>query len=391
MRSWSDPLISASLRDDSAILSRARLTVQLSMVLVVTAAGYAAFYAAVVGFRSGAIVLAAGAGAASIGLAMLRLRPWLRAAGHTLTCVLYATIAALMCHEGGLESLATPWLIMPPIFAVLLLGRREAAGWAALSVLTVGAFRAAEASGVTFPVDYPAAWAHTLTMGSHAGLVLCTALLLFVFENIRATAQARAESASAALARLAYHDALTGLANRARFLECLDGAVTEARAAGDHARVAVLLLDLDGFKGVNDSMGHAAGDALLVEVAARLLNATRGCDTVSRLGGDEFAVLLGGVRHDEDAIAVARRIVASIAAPFALQGREVCVGASVGIARAEDVAAAAARVLHDADVAMYRAKARGRGRWVRHARGMEDERVEPQATSAPAAARLVIA
>jgi diguanylate cyclase (GGDEF)-like protein len=393
MPSWSDHFIPVALRADDAVLRRARLTVQLSAVLIGAAAAYAVFYTTVVEFPAGARILGVGTGVAAILLASLRVGASLRVVNHVLTALLYAVLVALAANEGGLSSLITPWLITPPIFGVLLLGRRGAAAWTVLCVLTIVAFHVAELQGVRFPVGYPDEWAARITLGSHAGLVVCTAILLFVFEDIRARAHARAESASAALARLAYHDALTGLPNRARFLECLDGALARAHAADDPTRVAVLMLDLDGFKGVNDSMGHAAGDHLLVQVAARLLSATRGCDTVARLGGDEFAVVLDGVHHDDDAQVVAQRVVAAIAAPFALDGRQVQVGASLGIARATAVPdggttstgamavasigaaaraprGAAASVLHEADLAMYHAKALGRGRWVQFEPGM---------------------
>ena len=196
---------------------------------------------------------------------------------------------------------------------------------------------------------------------------------------VRDVTEARA--AAAELARQAYQDALTGLANRLRFAERLDAAHARAVAAGDASAVAVLVLDLDGFKTVNDSLGHAAGDRLLVEVAGRLLAATRGSDTVARLGGDEFAVLLERVRDDADAIAVADRIIASLQAPFVVGGRQAFVGTSLGIARGDSAAAAAdvggaadpaaglpesqvaAAVLRNADAAMYQAKAAGKGRW----------------------------
>ena len=373
---WSDHFLPVALRGEGDLLRRARLTVRLSMVLVGAAFSYALFYATVVHFFAGAAILAAGAGVALIALLLLRRRRWHRGVGHALTLVLYAVLVALACVEGGLSSLATPWLMTPPIFAILLLGRRGAAGWTVLCVATVVAFQVAESRGVVFPVVYPAEWAARLTLGSHAGLVVCTAILLFVFEDVRASAQAMAESASTALEHLAYHDALTGLANRARFLDRLDRALADAVAAGNPTRVAVLLLDLDGFKAVNDTQGHGAGDLLLSEVAGRLLNATRGCDTVARFGGDEFAVLIGGVRKDADAGVVAQRIVNAVAAPFPIGEHTVSIGASVGVARAGELPVAApcpgqplplqrgAAVLHHADVAMYRAKALGRGRWL---------------------------
>jgi diguanylate cyclase (GGDEF)-like protein len=384
MRAWLDRLLHPSLRADPESLRRARLTVLLSLIVMGVALVYALVYRLVIGFHEGAVILATGAAVGPAVLAMLAVRPWLRACGHVVTGVCFAAIAALVAHEGGLSSLATPWFVTPPLFAALLLGRRGAVGWTALSVLALVALYQAEARGVRFPVAYPPAWEDRLTLGSHAGLVLCTSVLLFVFESLRAGAHARAERATAELARLAYHDALTGLANRARFLECLDRALARARAAGEPTRVAVLLLDLDGFKEVNDTMGHAAGDALLVQVGERLLGATRGCDTAARLGGDEFAVVLDGVRQEADATVVAERVVAALSAPYALAAGPARVGASLGIARAGDAEATPAALLHDADVAMYRAKAQGRGRWARFAPGMTTVAPpEPRRAAAP--------
>ncbi|MDF1502467.1 EAL domain-containing protein [Roseisolibacter sp. H3M3-2] len=176
----------------------------------------------------------------------------------------------------------------------------------------------------------------------------------------------------ATLVHRAYHDALTGLANRARLHEAIAEALERSP---DPSAVAVLLVDLDGFKLVNDSAGHAVGDALLRTVAERLLHATRGADLVARLGGDEFAVLLQRVRGDEDASSVAERVIAAVSHPVPLAGGGTAVvGASVGIARAVAPAGAAAEgapvrpadaLLRNADLALYEAKARGRGQWAR--------------------------
>jgi diguanylate cyclase (GGDEF)-like protein/PAS domain S-box-containing protein len=171
----------------------------------------------------------------------------------------------------------------------------------------------------------------------------------------------------AELARRAFTDALTGLPNRACFHDRAVQALARVERAGGGPGVAVLLLDLDDFKTVNDSLGHPAGDALLVQAARRLLAATRGCDTVARLGGDEFAVLLEGVRADAEAEVVAARVIGSLGKPFAIDAGaaadarlDVQTSASVGIARSSPAADVDA-LLRDADAAMYRAKRRGGG------------------------------
>ncbi|CAA9339079.1 MAG: diguanylate cyclase/phosphodiesterase (GGDEF & EAL domains) with PAS/PAC sensor(s), partial [uncultured Gemmatimonadaceae bacterium] len=167
------------------------------------------------------------------------------------------------------------------------------------------------------------------------------------------------------LTHQAFHDALTGLANRVLFRERAERSLLRAARAragdGPPEHVAVLFLDLDDFKAVNDSLGHAEGDRLLESVAARLLKVTRGCDTVARLGGDEFAVLLDGMAGPDDAAAVVQRITAAVRVPVALEARELTVTCSVGLAHARD-GDTADELLRNADVAMYRAKAAGKGR-----------------------------
>ena len=171
----------------------------------------------------------------------------------------------------------------------------------------------------------------------------------------------------------AFHDPLTNLANRALFRERVDRALNQRGAST--GSVAVLFLDLDNFKTVNDSMGHAAGDQLLFEVGRRLLNATRGCDTVARLGGDEFAILIDNVRVAADCVRVADRIQQSMQEPVQLDDAEVTVSASIGIVR-DAGNESADDILRNADVAMYNAKQRGKGRHSLFERGMHDKAVE---------------
>ena len=160
--------------------------------------------------------------------------------------------------------------------------------------------------------------------------------------------------------KLAFHDELTGLPNRGLFIERLEQALIRARRRRGH--VAVLFLDLDRFKTINDSLGHAAGDRLLVIVGERLRACLRDEDTASRLGGDEFAILAHSDAHGAEAIAV--RVLAAMAPPFILDHREVTATASIGIALDRGGRAAAGDMLRDADTAMYRAKVAAAGGYV---------------------------
>jgi diguanylate cyclase (GGDEF)-like protein/PAS domain S-box-containing protein len=161
----------------------------------------------------------------------------------------------------------------------------------------------------------------------------------------------------------AFHDELTGLANRPLFEDRTVQALARARRSGQ--TVAVVFLDLDDFKVVNDALGHAAGDELLREAAGRLGEGLRVSDTPARLGGDEFAVLLDGVSDPAEAERVAERIVERLREPFLIGGREHVVRASVGIAIAANGQRSAADLLRDSDAAMYEAKRQGKGRTVR--------------------------
>ena len=173
---------------------------------------------------------------------------------------------------------------------------------------------------------------------------------------VRDARQRRSEEEE--LRRLALQDPLTRLANRALFREHVERALAHQRRTP--VCHAVLFLDLDRFKNVNDSLGHAAGDDLLTIVAERITSRLRPGDVAARLGGDEFAILLENTSTN-DAVAVAERVIDVLTLPFTVQGREVISTASVGIAFSENVESAEA-FLRNADVAMYRAKAAGRGR-----------------------------
>jgi diguanylate cyclase (GGDEF)-like protein/PAS domain S-box-containing protein len=166
------------------------------------------------------------------------------------------------------------------------------------------------------------------------------------------------KQAEGRLHELAHHDALTGLPNRLFFGASLQSSLE--RAKRHHTRVALLFLDLDRFKLINDSMGHSTGDALLQEVGRRLQRTVRAADAVARLGGDEFTVTLEDIAHADDAARLADKIIAAIALPLALAGKEVVTSASIGIALFPEDAGNAEDLTRAADAAMYRAKEHGR-------------------------------
>jgi PAS domain S-box-containing protein len=196
-----------------------------------------------------------------------------------------------------------------------------------------------------------------------------------VIVNRDITQRKRAEEL---LAHNAFHDSLTSLPNRALFVDRLDHALTLAKRHSDY-KFAVFIIDVDEFKVFNDSLGHSTGDQLLIEIGQRLSASLRGIDTISRpnlvkhfderkpddnlarLGGDEFTVLLDDIRNPSDAIRVAQRIQEKWDSPFVINGREVVVTISIGIALSDTTYSSADDLLRDAEIAMYRAKQAGKG------------------------------
>ena len=172
-------------------------------------------------------------------------------------------------------------------------------------------------------------------------------------ETLRADLDA-AHRTKEELRDLAYHDDLTGLPNRGLLYDRLGLAITQSHRQSSH--LALLFLDLDDFKAVNDSFGHGSGDRLLVELAARVRSSVRAGDTVARLGGDEFVVLLDSVTGPEDAARVAVKVLDALRAPFRLDGHEVAIAASVGVSVYPRDGTSPEALVRSADAAMYRDK-----------------------------------
>jgi diguanylate cyclase (GGDEF)-like protein/PAS domain S-box-containing protein len=201
------------------------------------------------------------------------------------------------------------------------------------------------------------------------------------------------KAAEAAVVRMASHDALTGLPNRRFFIEALEHEIARAKRTGK--LLAVLYLDLDRFKDVNDTLGHPIGDRLLQEVAARLRASMRAIDTIARFGGDEFAAMGIDIAAAADVGALARKIVAALGAPFAVDDRTIQTGASIGIAVYGPDSPDAESLLSHADIALYRAKGERRGTYRFYTEAMDAEvrariAIDSQLTEAIARQQFVV-
>ena len=225
-----------------------------------------------------------------------------------------------------------------------------------------GALRIGDANWQVLAI--PAAGGRLTTRYDRALIVLAAGLIITIFVVVYLGLASRnsrqLELANRRVLELAQIDTLTGLPNRAFFLKQLEAAA-DARGHPRGATFSVLMLDLDRFKNVNDSLGHAAGDALLREVAERLRSALRGTDVLARLGGDEFAIIQSGCDDQKmGSINLATRISRRIAEPFLLPGNQVEVGTSIGIAMAPGHGSDPQELLKKADLALYRSKSAGR-------------------------------
>ncbi|MDR3439500.1 GGDEF domain-containing protein [Telmatospirillum sp.] len=195
-----------------------------------------------------------------------------------------------------------------------------------------------------FPKIFP-----TISLYKGWGFVLMTSLLLFLLLR---NENRKRDEVERALRQHAIHDSLTGLLNRSCFMETLEKAI--AQAERDDASIGVIFFDLDGFKEVNDQLGHDAGDRLLIEVGQRVLGLIRSADSAARFGGDEFVLL---VRGDSDGVAaLAWRLLEAMRRPFILDGSEIHVSTSVGYALYPDDGQKSTQLLRAADMAMYHVK-----------------------------------
>ncbi|HJR67567.1 MAG TPA: EAL domain-containing protein [Gemmatimonadaceae bacterium] len=218
--------------------------------------------------------------------------------------------------------------------------------------------------------NYPAYVSYTGFLDILMYFLMALGTVIWLLENEQKTAM----QAAAQIQHLAYHDTLTGLPNRQLFLDRLNLAISHAHRS--QRRLAVFFLDLDRFKVINDSLGHAIGDRLLQSISRRLTGLLREGDTVTRIGGDEFTILVPHLQHSDDAIVVARKVRDALKHPIEIDGRELYVSTSIGISLYPNDGEDANALLRNADAAMYRAKAQGRDTFRLYAPAMNAKALE---------------
>jgi diguanylate cyclase (GGDEF)-like protein len=294
-------------------------------------------------------------------LAWLKLRGRYAAVAHALVASSALPIAISLFYTGGpAQSPATQTLLIPVVIAFCLCGARVGLFWS-VSLLTVcyGMMIAAW-SGFRYPNLVADTVRDTSIIMNWPLSYVAVIVVVLVYETMNKDLASERDRERDRLAHMANHDLLTGLANRARFEEACREAAARNREREQH--LALLYIDLDGFKPINDKLGHMAGDVVLQQVAARLRRCLGNGDFVARVGGDEFAVLIENVKYRDDAERVAEKLRQEIRAPIAWEQVEVRVDASLGVALYPDDGISIDAVVRHADAQMYRNKRDG-DRW----------------------------
>lgn len=270
------------------------------------------------------------------------------------SAVLFIMLAMLsmMLMDGMFQNTAPIWYATFPAVAFFFKGKRRGLLWLGglLSLLLL--IMLGQALELFHsPFSNPALallFASTVTVG----------MMVCVYEDMRSRAEASLQEARTELQYLAHTDVLTGLPNRTAFYDHLPRALAAAELEGE--RLAVMFIDLDNFKPINDTYGHEVGDQLLIEAAERLRNQLRCSDYIARIGGDEFVAVLPALDDKEEAGGIAEKLIDTLALPFSIQGHDCSIGVSIGIGFYPVCASNTDDLVHLADQAMYRVKRSGK-------------------------------
>lgn len=315
------------------------------------------------------------------------------AANWTLTCA-FGVLLFQAWMLGGVSSLAYPWLAVTPVAAMLLRGVQGGARWTAVAVIGVVGIGVAESMGMLPNGPEMSSAARGATTTTIASLTIALGALAWLAESRADELLQDLKRQKQVFEERAVRDWLTGLANRSLLTECLIQSWERARRHGP--RGALFFIDLNEFKQVNDEHGHSAGDQVLRDVALRLQDTVRSSDLVGRIGGDEFALIIEGVESQADVATLADKVAESIELPIDIDGVEIRVGASIGVAffpdrechfgdrvtlpsipangaptRGEVDHESVRRLLEKADAAMYVAKRKALRYWIHEHRADE--------------------
>jgi diguanylate cyclase (GGDEF)-like protein len=273
----------------------------------------------------------------------------------------------------GLAATSVTWLVLVCILANVIFSRRVGLVVMASTLLVLILFAIAFVTGrLVSPIDFkvhltsPASWTGMIVVNCGGAFVIMWAMGTYSRSILALMLEVRDQNVQIheqrnQISHLANHDSLTGLPSRRLARDRL--AMACSQAGRDQAKAAVLFIDLDGFKAVNDAFNHEAGDAVLKVVAARLSSSIRRVDTAARQGGDEFLVILNGIDKAEAACMLAEKLGAAIAEPVLYEDHVLHIGSSIGIAVFPDHASDADELLKAADQAMYLVKKSGKGRF----------------------------
>ena len=288
-------------------------------------------------------------------LLILKKRRGYRSAAHlTIAATLLGISAGIAVSGGPLHAPAIAMNMLPILMAFVLVGKRGGLLWTQLVLLVHAIFLAAESHGLVFmqmltpammPIQHLAHW--LVTYSAMVGLLL-------VYDMLNNRLKSERDSEKRKFEHLATHDPLTNLANRLYFDQSLGKAISRSRRSGKP--FALLIIDLDGFKPVNDTLGHDAGDIVLQEISHRLRANVRDLDTIARLGGDEFGVLLEDLPDGSKATMIAEKLRKALARPVRQLASRPAVSGSIGIALYPGHAVDKESLLKCADLAMYAAK-----------------------------------
>lgn len=271
-----------------------------------------------------------------------------------IASVYISVTIGVFVSSGPIDSPASPVVPIAALMAFCLCGRRWGFIWASVVLITHVVMFAMESNGYQFPNVLASDTTNINIIFDWILAYSAMIAMVALYENMQDRLKDERDQEHEKYVYLATHDQLTGIPNRVLFYDRLNNALVRARR--DRTQLAILYLDLDGFKPINDKYGHDAGDLMLVEIATRLWQSVRSSDTVARLGGDEFTAILENLSKPEDAEDIARKIAFKINKPMQLLGHEAKVKASIGIAFFPSDGTTSDELIRCADVAMYYAK-----------------------------------